>query len=109
MYTSSKKYSEKLRPLNIFRFCYRIPAILDLMAAHGVQYSSFVYNVLISWRGSEVGVAAAEACYREAEAAGKLDGVSVSSMLAVYDVHGMVRKITQGGVFASGYYQYVMK
>lgn len=69
----------------------RIPAILDLMETHGVPYSSFVYNVLISWRGSKVGVAAAEACYREAEAAGKLDGVSVSSMLAIYDAHGMVR------------------
>lgn len=60
------------------------------MERHNMPRTVFTYNAMITMHGFQGDVAAAEACYREAQAAGLLDVITVSSLLGIYDHHEMV-------------------
>ena len=61
------------------------------MERHQLPRTMYTYNAMINMHGFNGDVPAAEACYRDAAAAGVLDVVTVSSMLGLYDHHELVR------------------
>ena len=61
------------------------------MARNGIPRTVYTYNALINMYGESGDMDAVNACFDEASAAGKIDVITFSAMLGVWDRNERVR------------------